>query len=47
MIPLIDLALFGLNAYLAISNRGTVTGWVLTVVCILYAIYIVKYIRQT
>jgi hypothetical protein len=39
--------LFGINAYLAIANRGTLTGWVLTVVCVLYAVYIVKYIRET
>lgn len=47
MIPLIDLVLFGFNAYMAIENRGTPLGWLLTIVCIFYAIYIVKFIRQT
>lgn len=47
MIPLIDLVIFGMNAYFAITNRGTVTGWVLTFVAIFYAAYIIKYIRET
>ena len=47
MIPLIDLVLFGVNAYIAIQMRGTTMGWILTVVCVLYAVYIVKYIRET
>ena len=47
MIPLIDLVLFGINAYFAIALRGTVSGWVLTFVCVFYAAYIIKYIRET
>lgn len=47
MIPLIDLLIFGVNAYFAIALRGTVPGWVLTFVAIFYAAYIIKYIRET
>jgi hypothetical protein len=47
MIPLFDLVLFGVNAYMAIQMRGSVMGWVLTFVCIFYAIYIIKYMRET
>ena len=47
MIPLIDLVLFGVNAYIAIQMRGSVIGWVLSFVCIFYAFYIIKYMRET
>jgi hypothetical protein len=47
MIPLFDLVLFGVNAYIAIQMRGTTMGWILTAVCIFYAIYIIKYMRDT
>ena len=47
MIPLFDLVLFGFNAYMAIQMRGTPMGWILAAVCIFYAVYIVKYIRET
>lgn len=47
MIPLFDLVFFGINAYLAIQMRGTTMGWILTAVCIFYAIYIIKYMRET
>ena len=47
MIPLFDLVLFGINAYMAIQMRGTPMGWILAFVGIFYAAYIVKYIRGT
>ncbi len=47
MIPLFDLVLFGINAYMAIQMRGTVIGWILSFVCIFYAVYIIKYMRET
>lgn len=42
----IDIAIFTINLYFAIANRGTVWGWISTAVVLFYVWLIVKAIKE-
>ena len=47
MIPLIDTALFFLGAGVAIAQRGTWIGWLMTLMVIWQAIALIRIIRES
>ena len=46
-VPLIDLLVLALNIYFAVVNRGTVWGWISTVIVLFYVWILLKAARET
>lgn len=46
LIPILDIALLLLNVFLAISNRGTIWGWLATAFVIWQSAVLVKFVRS-
>jgi hypothetical protein len=42
----IDLAVFGMNLYFAIAERGTILGWLATCIVLFYIWMFTKAIRE-
>ena len=42
----IDIAVFSMNIYFAIANRGTIWGWLATAVVLFYVWMFVKLFRE-
>jgi len=43
----VDVAVFAMNLYFAIVNRGTVWGWISTAIVLFYVWMIFKAIKET
>jgi len=42
----VDVAIFAINLYFAIANRGTVLGWLATAIVLFYVWVVIKSIRE-
>jgi len=43
----LDIAIFAINVYFAVVNRGTFLGWVSAAIVLFYVWMILKAIRET